>query len=481
MSFGNLTIEKTLLGLKNKEFSAKEITKHYLDKISKNKDLNAYITVTKDLALKQAEESDKKYKNGENRALEGVPFSIKDLFCTLDVRTTAGSKMLENFVPKYESQVTSKLFSKGVVMLGKTNLDEFAMGSANITSYFGAVKNPLDRELVPGGSSGGSAASVAGDLCVASLGTDTGGSIRQPAAFTGTVGIKPTYGRCSRWGIVAFASSLDQAGPITKTVADSAITLQAISGFDENDATSSNLPVPNYYENFKKALQGNLKGKKIGIPKEYRVDGTPKEILKIWEEGAAALKKAGAEIIEVSLPHTKYALPTYYVLAPAEASSNLARYDGVRYGYRAKGEFDSINDLYDRTRGEGFGKEVKRRILIGTFVLSHGYYDAYYNKAKLARKAIENDFVEAFNKVDAILTPTTPSPAFKIGEKQDDPLKMYLNDIFTVTANLANLPAIALPFGKSSNNLPLSLQLIGKKFDEQSILNIAGFLERENQ
>jgi aspartyl-tRNA(Asn)/glutamyl-tRNA(Gln) amidotransferase subunit A len=408
MSFGNLTIEKTLLGLKNKEFSAKEITKHYLDKISKNKDLNAYITVTKDLALKQAEESDKKYKNGENRALEGVPFSIKDLFCTLDVRTTAGSKMLENFVPKYESQVTSKLFSKGVVMLGKTNLDEFAMGSANITSYFGAVKNPLDRELVPGGSSGGSAASVAGDLCVASLGTDTGGSIRQPAAFTGTVGIKPTYGRCSRWGIVAFASSLDQAGPITKTLADSAITLQAISGFDENDATSSNLPVPNYYENFKKALQGNLKGKKIGIPKEYRVDGTPKEILKIWEEGAAALKKAGAEIIEVSLPHTKYALPTYYVLAPAEASSNLARYDGVRYGYRAKGEFDSINDLYDRTRGEGFGKEVKRRILIGTFVLSHGYYDAYYNKAKLARKAIENDFVEAFNKVDAILTPTTP-------------------------------------------------------------------------
>ena len=481
MSFGNLTIEKTLLGLKNKEFSAQEITKHYLDKISKNKDLNAYITVTKDLALKQAEESDKKYKNGENRALEGVPFSIKDLFCTLDVRTTAGSKMLENFVPKYESKVTSKLFSKGVVMLGKTNLDEFAMGSANITSYFGAVKNPLDRELVPGGSSGGSAASVAGDLCVASLGTDTGGSIRQPAAFTGTVGIKPTYGRCSRWGIVAFASSLDQAGPITKTVADSAITLQAISGFDENDATSSNLPVPNYYENFKKALQGNLKGKKIGIPKEYRVDGTPKEILKIWEEGAAALKKAGAEIIEVSLPHTKYALPTYYVLAPAEASSNLARYDGVRYGYRAKGEFDSINDLYDRTRGEGFGKEVKRRILIGTFVLSHGYYDAYYNKAKLARKAIENDFVEAFNKVDAILTPTTPSPAFKIGEKQDDPLKMYLNDIFTVTANLANLPAIALPFGKSSNNLPLSLQLIGKKFDEQSILNIAGFLERENQ
>ena len=481
MSFGNFTIEKTLLGLKNKEFSAKEITKHYLDKISKNKDLNAYITVTKDLALKQAQKSDKKYKNGENRALEGVPFSIKDLFCTLDVRTTAGSKMLENFVPKYESQVTSKLFSKGVVMLGKTNLDEFAMGSANITSYFGAVKNPLDRELVPGGSSGGSAASVAGDLCVASLGTDTGGSIRQPAAFTGTVGIKPTYGRCSRWGIVAFASSLDQAGPITKTVADSAITLQAISGFDENDATSSNLPVPNYYENFKKALQGNLKGKKIGIPKEYRVDGTPKEILKIWEEGAAALKKAGAEIIEVSLPHTKYALPTYYVLAPAEASSNLARYDGVRYGYRAKGEFDSINDLYDRTRGEGFGKEVKRRILIGTFVLSHGYYDAYYNKAKLARKAIENDFVEAFNKVDAILTPTTPSPAFKIGEKQDDPLKMYLNDIFTVTANLANLPAIALPFGKSSNNLPLSLQLIGKKFDEQSILNIAGFLERENQ
>jgi aspartyl-tRNA(Asn)/glutamyl-tRNA(Gln) amidotransferase subunit A len=481
MSFVNLTIEKTLLGLKNKEFSAKEITKHFLDKISKNKDLNAYITVTKDLALKQAEESDKKYKNGENRALEGVPFSIKDLFCTLDVRTTAGSKMLENFVPKYESKVTSQLFSKGVVMLGKTNLDEFAMGSANITSYFGAVKNPLDKELVPGGSSGGSAASVAGDLCVASLGTDTGGSIRQPAAFTGTVGIKPTYGRCSRWGIVAFASSLDQAGPITKTVADSAITLQAISGFDENDATSSNLPVPNYYENFKKALQGNLKGKKIGIPKEYRVDGTPKEILKIWEEGANALKKAGAEIIEVSLPHTKYALPTYYVLAPAEASSNLARYDGVRYGYRAKGEFDSINELYDRTRGGGFGKEVKRRILIGTFVLSHGYYDAYYNKAKLARKAIENDFVEAFHKVDAILTPTTPSPAFKIGEKQDDPLKMYLNDIFTVTANLANLPAIALPFGKSSNNLPLSLQLIGKKFDEQSILNIAGFLERENQ
>lgn len=480
MSFGNLTIEKALSGILKKEFTSIQLTQFYINQINANKDINAYITFSFEKALDSAKIADENYKKGINKKLEGIPFAIKDLFCTKDVRTTAASKMLENFVPKYESTVTQKLFNQGALMLGKTNLDEFAMGSSNVTSYFGNVKNPIDKTLVPGGSSGGSSAAVAGNLCVASLGTDTGGSIRQPAAFTGAVGIKPTYGRCSRWGIVAFASSLDQAGPITKTVADSAIVLEAICGFDEKDSTSANIKVPNYYAEYKKAINGNLKGKKIGIPKEYKVEGTPDEIIKNWEEGKKALKDAGAQIVEISLPHTKYALPTYYVIAPAEASSNLARYDGVRYGYRAEGEFSSINEMFEKTRAEGFGKEVKRRILIGTFVLSHGYYDAYYNKAKLARVAIENDFVEAFEKVDAILTPTTPSPAFKIGQKEDDPVKMYLNDIFTVTANLANLPAIAVPFGKSNNNLPLSLQLIGKKFDEQSILNIAGFLEKNH-
>lgn len=479
MSFGNLTIEGALSGLLKKQFTSSQLTNFYIKQIQAHEDINAYITLSFDSALAKAKQADDNYKKGTNKKLEGVPFAIKDLFCTKDVRTTAASKMLEDFVPKYESTVTQKLFNEGALMLGKTNLDEFAMGSANVTSYFGNVKNPIDKTLVPGGSSGGSAAAVAGNLCVASLGTDTGGSIRQPAAFTGTVGIKPTYGRCSRWGIVAFASSLDQAGPITKTVADSALVLDAICGFDEKDSTSAKIKVPNYYAEYKKALNGNLKGKKIGIPKEYEVEGTPDEILKNWEEGKKALKDAGAQIVEISLPHTKYALPTYYVIAPAEASSNLARYDGVRYGFRAEGEFSSINEMFEKTRAIGFGREVKRRILIGTFVLSHGYYDAYYNKAKLARAAIEDDFTKAFEKVDAILTPTTPSPAFKIGQQEDDPVKMYLNDIFTVTANLANLPAIAVPFGKSKN-LPLSLQLIGKKFDEQSILNIAGFLEKAN-
>ncbi|MDA8757697.1 Asp-tRNA(Asn)/Glu-tRNA(Gln) amidotransferase subunit GatA, partial [Candidatus Pelagibacter bacterium] len=399
---------------------------------------------------------------------------VKDLFCTNGVKTTAGSKMLENFVPNYESTITKNLWNEGAFLLGKLNCDEYAMGSSNETSYFGNVMNPIAENTVPGGSSGGSASALASDLTPSTIGTDTGGSIRQPASFTGTVGLKPTYGLCSRWGIVAFASSLDQAGPMTKTVGDCALMLEAMAGFDEKDSTSINKKKENYSKN----LTDNIKGLKIGIPKEYRVDGMPKEIDQLWENGKKILKESGAEIIDISLPNTKYALPTYYIVAPAEASSNLARYDGVKYGFRSS-KGGNLIEMYENTRSEGFGDEVKRRILIGTYVLSSGYYDAYYIKAQKVRQLIKNDFDESFKKVDAILTPSTPSAAFKIGEKKDDPISMYLNDIFTVPVNLAGIPAISIPAGTDANNFPLGLQLIGKPLDEQKLLNIALAAEKK--
>jgi aspartyl-tRNA(Asn)/glutamyl-tRNA(Gln) amidotransferase subunit A len=399
---------------------------------------------------------------------------VKDLFCTQGVKTTAGSKMLENFVPNYESTITTNLWKEGAFLLGKLNCDEYAMGSSNETSYFGNVMNPIAKNTVPGGSSGGSASALAADLTPTTIGTDTGGSIRQPASFTGTVGLKPTYGLCSRWGIVAFASSLDQAGPMTKTVQDCALMLESMAGFDEKDSTSINKKKENYSKN----LTDNIKGLKIGIPKEYRVDGMPKEIDSLWENGKKLLKDSGAEIIDISLPNTKYALPTYYIVAPAEASSNLARYDGVKYGFRsAKG--NNLIEMYENTRAEGFGDEVKRRILIGTYVLSSGYYDAYYLKAQKVRQMIKNDFDQSFKKVDAILTPSTPSSAFKIGEKKNDPISMYLNDIFTVPVYLAGIPAISIPAGTDVNNYPLGLQLIGKPLDEQKLLNIAYAAEKK--
>ena len=403
-----------------------------------------------------------------------MPIAVKDLFCTNGVKTTAGSKMLENFVPNYESTITKNLWNEGAFLLGKLNCDEYAMGSSNETSYFGNVMNPIAENTVPGGSSGGSASALASDLTPSTIGTDTGGSIRQPASFTGTVGLKPTYGLCSRWGIVAFASSLDQAGPMTKTVGDCALMLEAMAGFDEKDSTSINKKKENYSKN----LTDNIKGLKIGIPKEYRVDGMPKEIDQLWENGKKILKESGAEIIDISLPNTKYALPTYYIVAPAEASSNLARYDGVKYGFRSS-KGGNLIEMYENTRSEGFGDEVKRRILIGTYVLSSGYYDAYYIKAQKVRQLIKNDFDESFKKVDAILTPSTPSAAFKIGEKKDDPISMYLNDIFTVPVNLAGIPAISIPAGTDANNFPLGLQLIGKPLDEQKLLNIALAAEKK--
>jgi aspartyl-tRNA(Asn)/glutamyl-tRNA(Gln) amidotransferase subunit A len=399
--------------------------------------------------------------------------AVKDLFCTEGIRTTAGSKILENFIPSYESTVTNNIINEGAIIIGKLNCDEFAMGSSNETSYFGNVQNPISQNLVPGGSSGGSAAALAAKLTPATIGTDTGGSIRQPASFTGTVGLKPTYGSCSRYGIVAFASSLDQAGPMTHNVKDCALLFDVISSYDNKDSTSVDYTRGNYLKN----LNENIKGKKIGIPKEYRIDNMPKEIEELWEKGISIVKKNGAEIIEISLPNTNYALPAYYIVAPAEASSNLARYDGVKYGFRSKG--DNLIDMYEKTRSEGFGDEVKRRIMIGTYVLSSGYYDAYYLKAQKVRRLIKNDFDEAYKKVDAILTPSTPSSAFKIGEKSNDPVSMYLNDIFTVPVNLAGLPAISIPSGRDKNNLPLGLQLIGKAFDEQNILNIAFSIEKQ--
>ncbi len=479
MSLRKLTIEQAKEGLKAKKFSAVELAKSYID-AAQNSKSNSFITLTPEIALKQAEESDKRIASGNMGLVEGVPIAMKDLYCTKGARTTAASKILNNFVPQYESFVSNNLFTQGAVMVGKANLDEFAMGSANITSHFGNVLNPwkdknnADKKLVPGGSSGGSAAAVAEDISIASTGTDTGGSIRQPAAFCGITGIKPTYGRCSRWGVIAFASSLDQAGPFAKTVKDSALMLQSMVGYDKNDSTSVNKPVPNWYG----SINGSLKGKKIGIPKEYNVDGVPAEITAIWQKGAQWLKEQGAEIVDISLPHTKYALPVYYIIAPAECSSNLARYDGVRYGHRTEQKYSTLDEMYEKTRAEGFGDEVKRRIMIGTYVLSHGYYDAYYIRAQKIRTLIARDFEEAFKQVDAILTPTAPSSAFAIGENQDDPVKMYLNDVFTIPTSLAGLPGISVPAGLDSNGLPLGLQVIANAWDEQSCFDVAFALEQ---
>lgn len=473
-----LTLAEARDALKAKTLSARELTQAHLDAMAKARSLNAFILETPERALAMAEVSDTKIASGEARPLEGIPLGIKDLFCTHGVETTAGSKILKGFEPHYESAVSANLWRDGAVMLGKLNLDEFAMGSSNETSAFGNVISPWrrkdsDAQIVPGGSSGGSAAAVAARLCLGATATDTGGSIRQPAAFTGTVGIKPTYGRCSRWGTVAFASSLDQAGPIARTVKDCAILLASMSGADARDTTCADLPVPD----FEASVGRGVKGLTIGIPKEYRVDGMPAEIQKLWDEGAAWLRAAGATIKEISLPHTSYALPAYYIVAPAEASSNLARYDGVRYGLRVPGK--DIASMYENTRAAGFGREVKRRIMIGTYVLSAGYYDAYYVRAQKIRTLIKRDFEAAYaGGVDAILTPATPSAAFGIGEKANaDPVEMYLNDVFTVTVNMAGLPGIAVPAGLDSQGLPLGLQLIGRPFDEETLFAAAQVIE----
>lgn len=472
----NLTIKDALSGLEKKEFTSVELTQAHIDQMATTRHLNAFITETPEIALEQAKASDARRAAGDAKLLDGIPLAIKDLFCTEGVQTTAASHILEGFKPTYESTVTTNLFSDGAVMLGKTNLDEFAMGSANTTSYFGNVINPWKREnddtdLVPGGSSGGSAAAVAARAAMGSTGTDTGGSIRQPAALCGIVGMKPTYGRCSRWGVVAFASSLDHPGPFARTVEDTALLLESMSGHDPKDSTSVNKDVPQ----FSKALTGDIKGLKIGIPEEYRIDGMPEEIEKLWQQGIEWIKAAGAEPVKISLPHTKYALPAYYIIAPAEASSNLARYDGVRYGLRVEGE--TLDDMYSKTRAAGFGNEVKRRIMIGTYVLSAGYYDAYYVKAQKIRRLILEDFQKAFEQCDAILTPTAPSAAFAIGENEDDPVKMYLNDVFTVTGNLAGLPGISVPGGLDHHGLPLGLQITGRAWDEETVLKIAGVVE----
>ncbi|HEY0571416.1 MAG TPA: Asp-tRNA(Asn)/Glu-tRNA(Gln) amidotransferase subunit GatA [Enterovirga sp.] len=466
----SLTLAEARDGLRARDFSATELTQAHLDRMQGARALNAYVLETPEPALKAAADSDARLQRGEARPLEGLPLGIKDLFCTDGVRTTAGSRILGEFTPPYESTVTAQLWRDGALMLGKLNNDEFAMGSSNETSAFGPVVSPWRRRgsetpLVPGGSSGGSAAAVAAGLCLGATATDTGGSIRQPAAFTGTVGIKPTYGRCSRWGTVAFASSLDQAGPIARTVRDCAILLRSMSGHDPKDTTSVDMAVPD----FEAAVGRGVKGLRIGIPKEYRIDGMSAEIDALWHQGAEWLREAGAEIVEVSLPHTKYALPAYYIVAPAEASSNLARYDGVRYGRRVPGR--DIVEMYERTRAEGFGAEVRRRIMIGTYVLSAGYYDAYYVRAQKIRTLIKRDFEAAYARgVDAILTPATPSAAFAIGEKGSaDPVEMYLNDIFTVTVNMAGLPGIAVPAGLDADGLPLGLQLIGRAFDEETL------------
>ena len=475
-SLTNLTIAEARAKLKAREFSALELTESYIAAIEKAKILNAYVAETPDQARAMAKASDAKLAKGEGGALEGIPVGIKDLFATKGVHTQACSHILDGFKPGYESTVTQNLWDAGAVMLGKLNMDEFAMGSSNETSYYGGVTNPWRRNnsnaaLVPGGSSGGSATAVAAHICAAATATDTGGSIRQPAAFTGTVGIKPTYGRVSRWGTVAFASSLDQAGPITRDVRDAAIMLKAMASVDDKDTTSVDLPVPDY----EKAIGKSIKGLRIGIPKEYRPDGLSAEINAVWDKGAQWLKEQGAEIVEISLPHTKYALPAYYIVAPAEASSNLARYDGVRYGLRVPG--DDLIDTYEKTRAAGFGKEVQRRVMIGTYVLSAGYYEAYYVKAQKVRTLIKQDFDNAWAKVDVVLTPATPSAAFAPGEITD-PVQMYLNDIFTVTVNMAGLPGIAVPAGLSSQGLPLGLQLIGKPFDEETLFQTAYVIEQ---
>jgi len=467
----DLTLNEIVTNIKKKKISSTEVTKSFVERSEKSKKLNVYITENFSSAIEQA----KKFDENPNYELKlpGIPIAVKDLFCTDGIKTTAGSKILNNFIPTYESTVTQNIWDQGGILLGKLNCDEFAMGSSNETSFFGNVQNPIGENLVPGGSSGGSSAALAANLTPVTIGTDTGGSIRQPASFTGTVGLKPTYGSCSRFGIVAFASSLDQAGPMTKNVKDCATLLEVISTFDKKDSTSIDFKRNNYSSELTK----NIKGKKIGIPKEYRVDGMPLEIESLWIKGIEYIKDCGAEIIDISLPHTKYALPTYYIVAPAEASSNLARYDGVKYGFRSLGE--NLIDMYEKTRSEGFGEEVKRRIMIGTYVLSSGYYDAYYLKAQKVRQLIKKDFDDAYKKVDAILTPSTPSSAFKIAEKTNDPVSMYLNDIFTVPVNLAGLPGISLPAGVDKNGYPLGLQIIGKPFDEQSILNIAYSMEEK--
>ncbi len=462
--------------LLKKDFSSVELTSAFIKQMEETRGLNAFITETPELALEQAKASDKRIAAGSAGIMEGIPIGMKDLFCSKGTLTTAASKILSNFIPPYESTVSQNLKDAGAVSLGKTNLDEFAMGSANITSAYGPVENPWKKQgdnakLVPGGSSGGSAAAVAARSCMAATATDTGGSIRQPAAFCGLVGLKPTYGRCSRWGVVAFASSLDQAGPMTHTIRDAAIMLEAMSGYDPKDATSIDISVPNY----ESLLTGNVKGLRVGIPKEYQVDGMRSEIMDVWHKGVEWLKQAGAEILDISLPHTKYALPTYYIIAPAEASSNLARYDGIRYGARIEGE--DLTDLYEKTRGQGFGNEVQRRIMIGTYVLSAGYYDAYFIKAQRVRRLITKDFTDAFQKVDCILTPTTPTAAFSLDNPPTDPVEMYMNDVLAVPANLAGLPALSLPGGLTSDGLPLGLQLVGKSFDEVTLLNAAQVIE----
>ena len=468
----NLKLVELVDKIKKREISSKEVTTAYVERSKKSKKLNTYITEDFENALKKADNFDK--NPDYEKKLPGIPIAVKDLFCTKNLRTTAGSKILSNFIPTYESTVTENLWNEGGILLGKLNCDEFAMGSSNETSFFGNVQNPVEKNLVPGGSSGGSSSALAAKLTPVTIGTDTGGSIRQPASFTGTVGLKPTYGSCSRYGIVAFASSLDQAGPMTNDVKDCSLLFDVMSSYDQKDSTSVNFKKNNYL----KELTNSIKGKKIGIPKEYRVEGMSKEIENLWHKGIEIIKEGGAEIINISLPNTKYALPAYYIVAPAEASSNLGRYDGVKYGFRSIGK--NLIDMYEKTRSEGFGNEVKRRILIGTYVLSSGYYDAYYLKAQKVRQLIKNDFDKAFNDVDAILTPSTPSSAFAIGDKSDDPVSMYLNDIFTVPVNLSGLPAISVPAGYYKNNLPLGLQLIGKAFDEQTILNLSLAIEKRD-
>ncbi len=475
----SLTIAAARDALRARELSAVELTEACLHAIDAAGALNAFVHHTPEIALERARAADARLAAGDAPAMCGIPIGIKDLFCTEGVPSQAASRILTGFRPEYESTITAQLRDAGAVMLGKLNMDEFAMGSSNETSVYGDVVNPWkidDRKLTPGGSSGGSAAAVAADLCLGATGTDTGGSIRQPAAFTGTVGIKPTYGRCSRWGVVAFASSLDQAGPMTRTVRDAAIMLEAMCGHDPKDSTSADLPVPD----FEAMLEGDIRGTRIGIPAEYRMDGMPDEIEALWTRGAEMLRDAGAEIVEISLPHTKYALPAYYVIAPAEASSNLARYDGVRYGHRAALEAgDGITEMYEKTRAEGFGAEVQRRVMIGTYVLSAGFYDAYYNRARKVRTLIKRDFDQVFAAgVDAILTPTTPSAAFGLGAMAEaDPVQMYLNDVFTVTVNLAGLPGISVPAGLDRQGLPLGLQLIGQPWGEGALLKTAHALE----
>ena len=472
----DLTITAARAGLDMREFSARDLTNAHIAAAEAARELNTLVFETFDLARAQADAADKRLAAGEGGLLEGVPLAIKDLYCTRGVHSTACSHILDGFEPPYESTVTENLWREGAVMLGKANMDEFAMGSANVTSYYGNVINPWRRQsdnkpLVPGGSSGGSAAAVAAHMTLAATGTDTGGSIRQPAAFCGIVGLKPTYGRCSRWGLIAFASSLDQAGPLTRSVEDAALMLRAMAGYDAKDSTSIDVPVPDYAA----ALNGDVKGLRVGVPAEYRLESMPEEIETLWRQGVDWFKAAGADIVDISLPHTKYSLPTYYIVAPAECSSNLARYDGVRFGLR---EVDSdLTHMYERTRAKGFGAEVQRRIMIGTYVLSAGYYDAYYLKAQKLRTLIARDFQTAFEKVDVVLTPTAPSAAFAIGEKMDDPIAMYLNDIFTVPASMAGLPGISVPAGLSHDGLPLGLQLLGQPFDEARMLNAAQFLE----